>query len=188
MAEDLLEVLDENGNPTGEILPKKEVHQQGKWHRCTHIWLYNSKGEILLQKRSKIKDVHPGLLYVSGGGHIDAGETPEEGGIRELKEEIGLKANVEDLKFVYVRIVDAFVNNKKATYQNREFINVYLLKHDGSISNFKLQEEEVEKLELKPLEVFRMEINDPEKYKEYVQAKEYFEKVIDAALELAKAQ
>jgi isopentenyldiphosphate isomerase len=49
----LIDVLDENGNPTGDKKTKREIHEQGLWHISAHVWIYNSKGEILLQLRQR---------------------------------------------------------------------------------------------------------------------------------------
>ena len=47
---ELFDVLDEQGNKTGKTENKKIIHEKGLWHSAVHIWIYNSKGEILLQK------------------------------------------------------------------------------------------------------------------------------------------
>jgi hypothetical protein len=44
--------------------PRQAVHRDGDWHRAVHIWLINSKGELVLQKRSKFKDTFPGIVAI----------------------------------------------------------------------------------------------------------------------------
>ena len=56
----LINVLDENGNPTGEVKTKREIHEQGLWHNAAHVWMYNSKGEILMQLRAGLIFKMPG--------------------------------------------------------------------------------------------------------------------------------
>jgi isopentenyldiphosphate isomerase len=54
-----IDILDESGKPTGEKKSKKEVHEKGYWHRVVHLWLLNSRQELLIQKRSHEKDSYP---------------------------------------------------------------------------------------------------------------------------------
>lgn len=61
---EVLDILDKNGNRTGEVKPRKEVHSNGDWHKGFHIWIINSKKELLIQRRSPNKDVYPNKLYV----------------------------------------------------------------------------------------------------------------------------
>ncbi len=74
---EMFDVLDKNGNKTGDVKTKKELHENGLWHSAVHVWIYNSKGEILLQKRSMKVTNWPGRWDISVAGHIPAGETPE---------------------------------------------------------------------------------------------------------------
>jgi isopentenyldiphosphate isomerase len=55
MSDELIDIVDENNQPTGERKMKSLAHQDGSWHCSAHVWIYNSKGEILLQLRSKDK-------------------------------------------------------------------------------------------------------------------------------------
>ena len=54
-----------------------------------HVVLLNKRGEVFLQKRSRLKDVHPGTWDTSASGHLDAGEDYETAAARELEEELG---------------------------------------------------------------------------------------------------
>ena len=67
-----------------------EVHRDGDWHRSVHIWLVDTEGRLVLQRRSKFKDTHPGLLDVSCAGHITGADGVLETSVRELEEELGL--------------------------------------------------------------------------------------------------
>lgn len=67
MAE-FFDVVDETGQPTGEIISRDEAHQKGTLHRTAHVWLVKKKPEgydILLQKRSEEKDSFPGMYDTS---------------------------------------------------------------------------------------------------------------------------
>jgi isopentenyldiphosphate isomerase len=89
--DELIDILDEHGKPTGETIVKSRAHAQGLFHPTVHVWLYNKAGEVLLQKRSASKDTYPGLWDVSVAGHVGAGEAIEVAALRETEEEIGLR-------------------------------------------------------------------------------------------------
>ena len=89
---ELIDVLDEKRNNTGEILSREEVHKKGLWHKTAHIWVINSKGDILLQKRSPLKITSPNMWTTSASGHLSAGDSSIEGALRELKEEIRIRS------------------------------------------------------------------------------------------------
>ena len=94
------DILDENGNKTGERKLRSEVHRDGDWHRAVHIWIINQNGEVLLQRRSPNKDSNPNMLDISCAGHLSAGDESLEGAIRELKEELGLDVRPNELQFI----------------------------------------------------------------------------------------
>jgi 16S rRNA (adenine1518-N6/adenine1519-N6)-dimethyltransferase len=68
---------------------RSEVHVNNLMHRAVHLWIFNSRGELFLQKRSPWKFNHPDQWCSSAAGHVDTGETYEEAAHREMKEEIG---------------------------------------------------------------------------------------------------
>lgn len=91
--EEWFPVVDEEGNTTGKAL--RSICHDGKsmlLHPVVHLHLFNSKGELFLQKRSKTKDIQPGKWDTSVGGHVSPDEKPEEALLREAREELGLKS------------------------------------------------------------------------------------------------
>ena len=94
-----LEVLDESGEPTGEVKPRGEVHRDGDWHRAFHLWVVHPDGCVLLQRRSRQKDLAGGKVDVSVAGHVRPGETLLDI-LREAEEEIGLELRPGDLSFL----------------------------------------------------------------------------------------
>ena len=71
MADELIDVYDENNNPLNLTKKRSEVHREGDWHCSAHVWLYNFKGEILLQLRAKEKDFAPsGIAYHPATDHF----------------------------------------------------------------------------------------------------------------------
>jgi len=96
--EEYIDILNEEGIPTGESIPKSEIHQKGHYHNTAHIWFYTKSGAILLAQRAATKTICPLLWDVSVAGHIDAGETIVQAAIRETQEEIGLTIQEFDLQ------------------------------------------------------------------------------------------
>ncbi|HEY2573115.1 MAG TPA: NUDIX domain-containing protein, partial [Verrucomicrobiaceae bacterium] len=90
-ATEMFDVVDENNRVTGQA-PRGEVHAKNLRHRAVHVFVLNKHGEIWLQQRSHLKDVHPSLWDSSAAGHLDAGESYEAAADRELKEELGIEA------------------------------------------------------------------------------------------------
>lgn len=175
MTEALIDVLDENGNPTGVKKNKAGIHEGGYWHNAAWVWIYNSKGEVLLQKRSKNKDSHPGLWDISAAGHVDSGEEPVEAAIREIREEISIDVNPEDLKFIKKRVSSSF--NKDNGWQNNEFDYVYLYKWDGRTDDLVVQDDEVERMQFIPLKQFLEETSHSEKSRFYVPHGKHYKEV-----------
>lgn len=134
-----LDILDGNGNKTGEIKPRQEVHTKGYWHRAVYICIINSKGEILIQRRSSNKSIFPNKLDLSVGGHPVSGEDELEGIKREALEEIGV--NLNNVKSEYLFTFSNEYSNAK--FIDNQYLDVYLVEMDLDISKLKLQKEEV---------------------------------------------
>lgn len=143
MADELIDICDENNNLLDIQKMKSEAHKDGLWHRAAHIWIYNSQGEVLLQLRASEKLLYPDMWDISAAGHVSAGEDPVISGLRELEEEIGLKVEKEALDFWMIRKTSSVFREIK----NNEFYYVYFLKFDGDISQLKLQVEEVQQIQ-----------------------------------------
>jgi isopentenyldiphosphate isomerase len=141
---ELIEIFNEQGAPTGEYKDRKEVHAMGLWHRTIHLWILNSKGELLLQQRSKTKDTNPNLWDISVAGHIEKGQSSIEAALRETKEEIGLVCKAEELEFLF-EVQNIFIDPHTAV-QDHEFQDVYILKADLDISKLKCEVNEVQAL------------------------------------------
>lgn len=75
--EEMLDLVNEQGDPIGRAVPRSEAHRLGLRHRTSHVWLVRRKNgvlEVLLQKRSDEKDSFPGCYDISSAGHIPAGQ------------------------------------------------------------------------------------------------------------------
>ena len=137
--EELIDVLDENGNKTGIIKTRKEVHTTGEWHKVAFIFVVNSKGEIILQKRSSKKTTNANKWTASASGHLTAGDSDIEGALRELEEEIGVKAKPDELKYLFTAKHKGKIDDKNFSHIQ----DIYVLYKDVNIDELVLQEEEV---------------------------------------------
>ncbi len=89
-AGEIFDVVDENDQVVGQKT-RGEVHAEKLLHRAVHVFVYNKRGDLLLQQRSMFKDAHPGVWDSSVSGHLDAGEDYVDAAVRELDEEMGIR-------------------------------------------------------------------------------------------------
>jgi len=88
---EVFDIVDEKDQVTGTAT-RAVVHANQLIHRAVHILLRNKHGDVLLQQRSMLKDVHPGDWDSSVSGHLDSGETYEQAAHREIREEMGIES------------------------------------------------------------------------------------------------
>ena len=147
----MIDVLDSNGDPTGEVLSRKEVHRLGKLHRAVHLYLFNKENNLLLQRRSAHADHYPGMFSISVTGHVDARECSIEAVRRELEEELGLHANHEDFKLLFSSRRDATLS---PTYIDRQINDIYACWLDFDIQNLSFDRTEVSEIKCVSLSHF----------------------------------
>ena len=87
--DEILDIVDDQNYVIGKA-PREKVHREGLQHRSAHVFIFNSKGELYLQKRARSKKEHPGYYDSSAAGHVSEGESYLICAIRELKEELGI--------------------------------------------------------------------------------------------------
>ena len=123
-SEEMFPIVDENGNITGAAT-RGECHNGSKLlHPVVHLHVFNSKGELFLQKRPQWKDIQPGKWDTSVGGHVDLGESVEMALKREAREELGIENfTPQPLKY-YV-----FESDKE-----KELVFSYKTIYDGAIA------------------------------------------------------
>ena len=176
--DELIEIWDASGTPTGRVALKSEAHKAGWYHPTVHAWFYTPSGNVLLQKRAPEKDTFPGLWDVSVAGHVHADETPMEAVIRETKEEIGLDLKAESLRFIG-RFKSE--HSHPGGILDREFHYVYLSELQVPMQTLRPQKGEVSELELRPLMQFSEEVwglANPGRYVPH--GREYYTTVIRA--------
>lgn len=132
---ELIDIVDKNGNFTGEVLEKEIAPDRNLLHSEIACFIINSNNEILLQKRSMNKRFNPGKWGLCAG-HVDSGESLEEAAIREIKEEIGLDVSVNDLCTFTEREINIREKNSHISY-------FYYVNTDKKVEEFVIQEEEL---------------------------------------------
>lgn len=129
---------------------RKNVHKKHAIHRGIHVFVINSKNEILLQKRSEKRDYYPGFWDASVGAQVLSGETYEQAAGREVKEELGFEP--EDLKKV--------CDYKSYSKRQRENRRLFVCQAEGP---FNFNKEEVELIKFWPTEKIQEEIEKGER-------------------------
>ncbi len=123
MQEEIFPLVDEDGNVTGRASRSKCHDGSRLLHPVVHLHIFNSSGDLFLQKRSPTKDVQPGKWDTSSAGHIDYGETADIAVLREASEELGI--TVSNPEFLEKYIIENEVE--------RELSYVYQIIYDGQI-------------------------------------------------------
>lgn len=143
---EILDVVDEQGRPTGRRVERTFAHANGVRHRTAHVWLVRRREgrlQVLLQKRSAEKDSYPGCYDISSAGHIPAGADFVPSALRELQEELGVRAAPGQLRYCGQRrfAFDQIFHGRP--FHDNQVSNVYLLWWDWEPGQFSLQAEEV---------------------------------------------
>jgi isopentenyldiphosphate isomerase len=137
MPDEIVSLVDVNDRVIGQA-PRARVRNEGLIHRVTYIFVFNSKGQLLLQKRTPLKDLFPGSYDAAAGGVLLAGETYERSAGRELHEELGIRVPMQAHFKHYFD--DGF---------NRYWGRVFSCQHEGP---FELQPSEVQCVEFVDME------------------------------------
>ncbi len=123
MSENEIVLVDKKDREIGSF-GKLRTHKEGKLHRAFSIFIFNSKGEMLLQKRAKSKYHSSGLWTNSCCSHPQPGESTAQAARRRLKEEMGIECDLKEVSsFVYKAKVGDLIEH--------EFLHVFLGKFDG---------------------------------------------------------
>lgn len=127
---EIWDLLDEEGNKIGKQIVRGEEMPKGFYHLAADIWMVNDNKQILIQKRSSQKKKSPNVWAMTGGSSL-AGETSLETIEREVKEEIGISLNMDNL----------ILGTKIKT--GTVFLDTYFIKQDVDLNDIVMQEEEV---------------------------------------------
>jgi len=166
-------LVDKKDNQIG-VEEKIKAHLEGKLHRAFSIFLFNAKGEMLIQKRAKGK-YHSGSLWSNACcSHPRPNQDIKQEAKTRLKEEMGIDYDSKDLKEIFSFIYKA----KLGDLIEYEFDHVFMGKFEG---NPKPNKEEAEDWKwVNPEELKKDVKENPEKYTEW------FRIILDRVLKVAK--
>lgn len=130
MTEELFDIVDDRDEVI-DRRPRSEVHRLGLKHRAVHVLVFNSRGELFLQKRSMSKDCFPGTWDSSASGHLAPDETYDACAVREVEEELGWRLDAVPERLFKIDACPA---------TGQEFVWIYRARADGP---FTLHPEEI---------------------------------------------
>ena len=147
-ADEIVAIVDEHNTVVGAA-PRREMRAKNLPHRSTYILVFTSRNELYVQKRTLSKDVFPGYYDPATGGVVLTGESYEQGAVRELEEEMGIRG------VPLIWLFDFYFTSPHTRVWGGAFSCVY----DGPVV---LQEEEVESVTLiTPEEILRRAESEP---------------------------
>ena len=137
---EFFDIFDEALNHIG-VKPREEVHRDGDWHQVFHCWVIGREASggnyVILQQRALNKD-YPGKIDISAAGHLEAGESVQEG-VREIEEELGLRVDYDDLVPLGIRIgimkVGDMIDN--------QICHVFLYECDQALESYRFPTDEI---------------------------------------------
>jgi len=144
------DVVDEKDRVIGKAT-KQEVNEKKLRHRIVHVLLFNKKGEMALQLRHRNHKYCPHHWSTAVGGYVQAGESYEQGALREYEEELGTRS---EMKFLFKELY-------KVPGVAEKFIVVYTTTYEGK---FDIDTEKVEKVEYFSLKKIQEMIDSEEKF------------------------
>ena len=129
---EVIDIYDNQKRVTGKTMGRTELFgTDGLLRSIAHVCIFNSKQELLIQQRAEEKKSGAGMWDFSVGGQVVAGETSQQGAMREIKEELGLSFNITEPP-VFTKV---FFNS---------YNDYYVLRHDVEPRELKLQKSEVQ--------------------------------------------
>ncbi len=157
---ELLDIVDQYGEPTGAIADKATIHAEGLRHRDVHVWLTNGQ-DVLQQQRNADKSIMPGEWDISVGGHVAAGESFKDAALRETAEELGLDLPAE--RFIHIgRVTTQLLFPGWKHTHNIVGENFVVIERDLTIADLQLQDEEVMGARWYPIDQLEDDLVEPE--------------------------
>jgi len=150
---ELLDIVDANGEPTGEQLDKAEIHRRELLHRDVHVWITDGQN-ILEQQRAFDKTIMPGKWDIAVGGHVAAGESYLEAAVRETEEELGLRLPPERFIPAGRLAVDMVLTGRPQRHWHHRVVgdNFVVVERNLNLDDLRLQESEVVGARLYPID------------------------------------
>ncbi len=165
---ELFDIRKEDGSLTGLTRERTLAHEDGTIHGTSHVWIVRRSTDelhydILLQKRSRNKDSFPGCYDISSAGHLPAGSDFLESALRELEEELGIRASEQELQYIGMHQALLQTTFHGRPWNNYEISAVYLYEEPVDIRNLTLQQEEIETVRWMDLDACMTEIREGKK-------------------------
>ena len=127
---EFVEMFDNKRKSLGKVT-ERYSYVEGEYSQGAHVWILNSEGKLLIQKRTPTKRLYPNLWSITSGG-TDSSESTLDTAYREVKEELGITLKPEEIELMM-------------TYKrNHDFVDVYLVRKDIKIEEIVMQPEEVD--------------------------------------------
>jgi isopentenyldiphosphate isomerase len=179
MTIEMLEIVDENDHVIGTA-PRKDIHANGLLHREINVLFVTPSGEAIFQRRSKTKDICPGLLDAAAAGHVEIGDSYEVTALKEAAEETGLSINADNLVF----IKKEYCEIKEKTLLNKCFRSIYGYVFTGSIDDMQIEEGAADGFEAYPIkDLLNMPANMNEqfisRFVDPTRSQDVYEKLLD---------
>ncbi|OGE86322.1 MAG: hypothetical protein A3J48_02385 [Candidatus Doudnabacteria bacterium RIFCSPHIGHO2_02_FULL_46_11] len=147
----VIDRVDENDRVLGPI-SRKNIYRENASFRTSHIFVFNSKGELLLQKLASTRERYPGKWGSSVAGYVISGESYEQAAKRKLMDELGVSSSGAKLQ----TIGKTFIQDEG----RKKFITLYRTDHDGGFKPDSEQIDEVKFFALKKIEEMRKDNPD----------------------------
>lgn len=136
------DLYDENKTLTGEKIKKGDSVPKGKYYLTVAVWIQNNKNEFLLQINKKYN------MWTTTGGHPKTGETSLDGMVTEIKEELGVKVNKNNLTLF------------KTIKTEDDFVDLYYIKQNIDLNEITMQDEEVDSVKWFSIDEINKLINE----------------------------
>lgn len=130
---ELWDIYNAKREKTGKTIVRGQKLKEDEYHLVVHIWIINSSGNFLIQKRAACVKIKPNMWAMTGGSAITGDDSPSAC-IREMYEEIGIKADMNNAKVAFT------------VTREDNFCDVWVIRQDFDINQCKMQAEEVSDL------------------------------------------
>lgn len=146
---EIVDIYDGKKNKTGKVVERSTKPELGEYRLSVHIWITNSKGELLIQRRSANKKMFPNMWNETGGA-ASTGETSEMTCAREFEEELGVKPNMDKAELI---------GSIKRKY---DYVDVWHIEQDIDLNDVQMQEDEVSEVKYVTIDELKKIIEDKE--------------------------
>jgi len=143
LADELVDIYDSEHNLIGQAM-RSQAHEEGLWHEVFHCWIIKRDedgNKIWFQHRGRNMVNFPDLLDISSGGHVGVGVKPRQAGAVQVKKELGLNVDSDNLNKLFT---STMINGQQYGMNNREFCAVYLYETDRNVHGLVLDPIEVD--------------------------------------------